>query len=150
MDEYFFFSLQELVAGVILSLITAGITRALLGKAENMKVLRPDKWILFLIYAGSIFLIAMTLANIDVAYRVITGRIRPGIVRIRPGLRSNVGRTILANSITLTPGTLTVDVDEKSGDFLIHWINVKDIVDEEERMKAICGAFPKWARRLSE
>lgn len=150
LDEYFFFSLQEIVAGVILSLITAGITRAMLGKAENTRVLRPDKWVLFVFYACTIFFFEMTKANIDVAYRVITGRIRPGIVRIRPGLKSNIGRTILANSITLTPGTLTVDVDEKSGDLFIHWINVKDMEDGDERMKAVCGSFPDWARRLSE
>ena len=32
---------------------------------------------------------------------------------------------MLANSITLTPGTLTVDIDEDSNDLYIHWIIVK-------------------------
>jgi multicomponent Na+:H+ antiporter subunit E len=64
-------------------------------------------------------------ANVDVAYRVIHPRmpIRPGIVVIRTSLRSNIAKLILANSITLTPGTFTLDV---VGDrLLIHWIDVK-------------------------
>jgi multicomponent Na+:H+ antiporter subunit E len=64
-------------------------------------------------------------ANIDVAYRVLLPRmpISPGIVVIRTSLKSNIARLILANSITLTPGTFTLDV---VGDkLLIHWISVK-------------------------
>jgi multicomponent Na+:H+ antiporter subunit E len=90
------------------------------------------------------------MANIEVAYRVITGKIRPGIVRIKPDLKTNLGRTILANSITLTPGTLTVDIDEKNGDIIVHWINVKETESEEGKLKAVCGSFAKWARRLAE
>lgn len=56
-------------------------------------------------------------ANVDVAYRVLHPRIpiRPGIVVIRTSLKSNVAKLILANSITLTPGTFTLDVvDDRS------------------------------------
>mgnify|MGYP003876904265 FL=1 len=93
------------------------------------------------------FFLAMARANLDVAWRVLTGRIRPGIVRFNPGLRTDLGRTVLANSITLTPGTLTVDVDDDTGDFYVHWINVKD---EEPRPEDVCGPFPTWARRIAE
>jgi multicomponent Na+:H+ antiporter subunit E len=65
-------------------------------------------------------------ANLDVALRVIRPviPIHPGIVQVRTKLKSPMGRLVLTSSITLTPGTLTVDID---GDTLfIHWIDVKD------------------------
>ncbi|MEA2106221.1 MAG: Na+/H+ antiporter subunit E [Bacteroidota bacterium] len=71
-----------------------------------------------------VFLIELIKSNLDVARRVLTPSlpINPGIVKTKTVLKSKMGRMILANSITLTPGTLTVDID---GDTLyIHWIDV--------------------------
>ena len=144
------FSVEEIIVGVVLSVITGGLTRLILGKAENLKMVSPVKWAMFLIYAIGPFFIAMAKANIDVAYRVITRNIRPGIVRIPSGCKTALGRTILANSITLTPGTLTVDIDDEKGDLFVHWINVKDVKTKEERVEKVCGSFPGWARRLTE
>ncbi|MGA1821049.1 MAG: Na+/H+ antiporter subunit E [Thermoplasmatota archaeon] len=148
-----FISFEELIIGVIVALAVAGIARLMLGKGENELIAKP--WMIpvkigiFLVYLVPWFA-ALTMANLDVAYRVITGRIRPGIVKISPNLKTNLGRTILANSITLTPGTLTVDVDERKGDLYVHWINVKDTKTDEEKMRGVCGGFPEWARRISE
>jgi multicomponent Na+:H+ antiporter subunit E len=57
---------------------------------------------------------------------------------------------MLANSITLTPGTLTVDVNddvEEGNLFYIHWIFVTDENPAEEE---VYGSFGKWARRVAE
>ena len=85
-----------------------------------------------------VFLGELFKANIDVAFRVLKPQlpIRPGIVRVRTNLQSRLGRMLLANSITLTPGTITVDTD---GDvFYVHWINVagEDIEDATNRIVA--------------
>jgi len=70
-------------------------------------------------------------ANIDVAWRVIhpARPLKPGIVKVKTKLRNDTALTFLANSITLTPGTLTVDIDKKHGVLFVHWIDVqtKDI-----------------------
>jgi Multisubunit Na+/H+ antiporter, MnhE subunit len=89
----------------------------------------------------------MTKANIDVAYRVITGKINPGIVKISPGLKTGLGITLLADSITLTPGTLSVDIDEKNNDLYVHWINVTTLKPTTHH---ICSNFPQWIRRIAE
>ncbi|MBW2967612.1 Na+/H+ antiporter subunit E [Candidatus Woesearchaeota archaeon] len=102
---------------------------------------------LFLVYLIGPFFYYMAKANIDVAYRVITGRIKPGIVKIKTDLKTDAGVTMLANSITLTPGTLTVDIDEKSNDLYVHWINVKKKDPEAED---VCGVMPKWVKRIAE
>jgi multicomponent Na+:H+ antiporter subunit E len=112
--------------------------------------LNPVRWVSFLVYLFGPFLWGMVKANLDVAMRVITGEIRPGIVRIDSGLKKSLASTMLANSITLTPGTLTVDVDdgpEEGNIFYIHWIYVRDENPAEED---VYGSFGKWARRVAE
>ena len=138
---------EEMIIAVILSLITASISARLLSKGKQYRLLNPLRWIIFLYYFIGPFFIAMVKANIDVAYRVITGKINPGIVKISPGLDSDASITLLANSITLTPGTLSVDIDEKNNDLYIHWINVTNL---KPAIKEVCGNFPAWARRIAE
>ncbi len=140
-------SSSELIAGVVLSLLVGLVAAPILWERGGFRMLQPHRWVLFLFYLVGPFFLAMARANLDVAYRVITGKIRPGIVRFNPGLKTELAQTLLANSITLTPGTLTVDVDDESGDFYVHWINV---VAEEPRPQDVCGPFPTWARRIAE
>jgi multicomponent Na+:H+ antiporter subunit E len=143
--------IYELLFGIILSLIVAVIARTIFIK-DNYRMANPIRWIFFIVYVIGPFFIAMAKANFDVAYRVITGKINPGIVRISPDLKTDLGATLLANSITLTPGTLTVDIDEKKNDLYIHWINVNNKAIEKKPVecKYICGNFPKWIRRIAE
>ena len=67
-------------------------------------------------------------ANIDVAYRVLHPKlpIRPGTVKVKVSLKSDIGLTFLANSVTLTPGTTTVDIDKPNGYLYVHCLSVKD------------------------
>lgn len=109
--------------------------------------LSPIRWVRFVTYLFGPFMVGMIKANIDVATRVITGNIRPGIVKVQPGLKGDMAVTLLANSITLTPGTLTVDVDDESRAFYIHWIHVED---EKPSGEQVYGPFAKWARRIAE
>jgi multicomponent Na+:H+ antiporter subunit E len=146
-------SLEEWIAGAVLSLIVGAIAgrvafdRKRSGERSSLRLLNPLRLVLFLVYLIGPFFWAMAKANLDVAYRVLTGRIRPGIVRLRTGLHTEFGITLLANSITLTPGTLSVDVDKESGDLFVHWIYVRD---PDPSLQSVCGSFPDWARRIAE
>ena len=147
----FLWSKEELIIGAVLALIVGAITRNMFFK-KNLRLLNPKRWFLFIVYVLGPFFWGMTKANIDVAYRVITGRINPGIMRISPKLKTNIGITMLANSITLTPGTLSVDIDDKTNDLYVHWIAVKE--DALKKMprdyEYVCGKFPDWIRRIAE
>ena len=149
--DVFIWSVEEFLFGIILSIIVGIVARKIFIK-ESLRMCNPVRWITFLAYLIGPFFVSLAKANFDVAYRVITGKINPGIVRISPDLKTDLGVTLLANSITLTPGTLSVDIDDKSNDLFIHWINVdekalgKDTVD----CKYVCGNFPKWVRRIAE
>jgi len=140
-------NVQEVVAGVVLALLVAalgykGFTR------RGLAIFSPRRLVRLLIYLP-VFFWEMLKANFDVAYRVIHPRmpIRPGIVAIKTELKTDVGKLFLANSITLTPGTLTMEVRGKY--LLIHWINVKD-EDVEGASKLISGRFEKHLKAIFE
>jgi len=147
-------SYSEIAAGIVLSLITAALSRTFFCRNRDYRMANPVRLIVLLFYIVCPFFIEMAKANLDVAYRVITGRIRPGIVRISPGLKTDFGVALLANSITLTPGTLTVSVDDDTGDFYVHMINIrkgletKKITESEDVFTLF--QFPAWIRRIAE
>ncbi len=100
-------------------------------------------------YYASVFLTSFTrdlvVSNIDVAYRVLNPKmpINGGMIEYKTGLRSPTAMTILANSITLTPGTLVVECRESDGKMLIHCLNMKD---EEKTIKGI----RRWEKLLAK
>jgi len=147
----FLWSKEELIIGAVFALIISAILKGTVFR-KRAHILNPKRWLLFFIYIVGPFFWEMTRANIDVASRVITGKINPGIVRISPKLKTDLGITMLANSITLTPGTLTVDIDEETNDLYVHWIWVKkEALEKMPRVvEYICPKFSDWARRVAE
>lgn len=90
-----------------------------------------------------VFLWELAKSALDVARRVVSPSlpINPGIVKVRTRLQSKLGRIVLANSITLTPGTMTV---ESRGEYLyIHWIDIKG-EDIETATKNIVNTFERY------
>ena len=53
-------------------------------------------------------------ATWDVAGRTINGKVEPVVMEIETELKRPISQTILANSITLTPGTLSIDLDSEN------------------------------------
>lgn len=149
-DAVLLWNRAELVIGAMCA-VAAGVLLRNRFIGKNLRMLNPARWFIFLVYLFPFFF-AMAKANIDVAYRVITGRINPAIVKINPNLKNDMSLTILANSITLTPGTLSVDVDEKTNELYVHWINIDPEVlkDMPRDYHPICDSFPDWARRIAE
>ena len=144
-----YWSKEEIALGITLSIITGLITSivfAILKVNLDLKFLNPWRWLLFLAYALGPFLFSLTKANFEVAYRVITGKIKPGIVKISPKLKTNFGITLLADSISLTPGTLSVDID-KQNNLYIHWLWVKN---KEPKIEQVAGNFEKWIKMITE
>lgn len=149
-----FWSWEEIIAGVIIGLVTGGICRKIFCRSENYRMLHPVRLISILIYICGPFLVELTKANLDVAYRVITGNVRPGIIRLHSGMKSDLAITMLAHSITLTPGTLSVDVDEKNHDLFIHIIHLNEGDEKKEAFEAreifSYMNIPAWIRRIAE
>ncbi|MDG5776451.1 Na+/H+ antiporter subunit E [Haloarculaceae archaeon H-GB2-1] len=82
-------------------------------------------------YAGMyvlVFVWELLTANLDVAYRVLSPSmpIKPTVVEVPLRVESDAAVTTIANSITLTPGTLTMDYDEKRHVFYVHALAAED------------------------
>ena len=149
-----FWSSQELLVAALVAVAVGFVARKYFASARRRAAANPLRWLQAVVYVLGPFFLEMTKANLDVAYRVITGRIRPGIVRLKSGMKTDMGVLMLANSITLTPGTLTVDIDEETNDLFIHVINVSEEVQARDALEAreIFGLFdcPAWIRRIAE
>ena len=130
---------QIFFTGIIFSVVASIIFVEVFTKHPR-KFFSPLRYFWFLCYIPVLFFY-MLIANFDVVYRVIHPKmpIKPGIVKVKTRLKSESGRTALANSITLTPGTLTVDITE-DGYLYIHWINVRE-TDVEGATKRIVLRF---------
>lgn len=149
-----FWSREELLVGMVLAIIVGFAAKGFFADSKRNSVWNPLRWLLAIVYAVGPFFFEMAKANVDVAIRVITGRIRPGIVRVKSGMKTDMGTLMLANSITLTPGTLTVGVDEESNDLFIHLIAVPEGLETKETVEAreVFSTFdcPAWIRRIAE
>jgi len=140
--------LQVVIAGLIASVVVAVMFHEILPK-EHHVFISPVRIFWFLVYIPVFFYYVM-MANLDVVYRALHPKmpIKPGIVKIKTTLKTESGITALANSITLTPGTLTVDLTD-DGFLYIHWINVKSD-DIEQATRHIAKRFEWFLKKIFE
>ena len=141
-------SVENIVAGILV----AGLSTFLFGRDfpyRRKKVFQIRRYGCFLAFLG-LFAVKLVKANLIMAYRVLHPRlpIKPGIVRVPLEMTSPLGRLILANSITLTPGTLTVEITRT--DLYIHWIYLYEEKDRRVIAEDIAGAFQRILRRVFE
>lgn len=139
---------QFVIAGLIASVIAAVLFHEMLPREHHIFV-SPVRLFWGLVYLP-IFFYYIVKANLDVVYRALHPKmpIRPGIVKIKTNLKTDSAITALANSITLTPGTLTVDLTD-DGYLYVHWINVKSD-DVEEATKRISQQFEWFLQKIFE
>jgi len=134
------FELQELLLGAVISVALTFI----LAKHVNFTLdyRFPVRLLVFVFAYVPLFVFQLILSNIDVAFRVLSPKIplNPGFVKISTDLKGDFAKLTLANSITLTPGTLSVDID--GSDIYIHTVDVKGKTPEENR-EIISSKFEK-------
>jgi len=132
---------QHLLVGLFIAGFVSYMTGDLFIQRPHV-LTHTKRYYYFMFHYLPVFLWEVIKANIDVAYRVIHPKlpINPGIVKVKTSLKSDTALTFLANSITLTPGTLTVDIDREKGVLYIHWIDVKS-KDVKTATKIIAERF---------
>jgi multicomponent Na+:H+ antiporter subunit E len=138
---------QGVIVGAVIAVLFAFLLSGLLPQRVE-RLFSPVRWFWALMHIISLSF-WIIVANFDVLYRVIHPNmpIRPGIVKVKTTLKSDEAKTFLANSITLTPGTLTVDIID---DWLyVHWINVHENLEDTEAItRDIAGRFEVTLRRV--
>ena len=129
---------------VILGSVVSAVMTFMLVKYVNFKidVSFPVKLVKFVFIYIPVFIWKLILANLDIARRVLSPKIplNPGIVKVKTDIKSDLGKLTLANSITLTPGTLSIDVEGEH--IYVHTVDVKG-KDEVENKKNISEPFEK-------
>lgn len=168
------FDPQELIGGAIVSFFVALFSSRIFIHEKAFWLFNPAKLFALIAYVF-VFLDELWKANCDVARRCYGGckDIYPGIVKIPTKLKSLYGESMLANSITLTPGTITLDIADENatGDtyFYVHCIDVteyeqKELVYDDHTGKektltysvgdkaseGIKGRMERWIRRIWE
>ncbi len=137
---------QELLVGALVAFLLTWFNHDLFFRQDERSVLDLRTLILYLRYTFHL-IIAIVLANFQVAFIVLNPRmpISPGIIRFSRPYKKSLNKVILANSITLTPGTLTVLVEGE--DFVVHaltrknagevveWELAKELAEIEEKQE---------------
>jgi multicomponent Na+:H+ antiporter subunit E len=115
------FDAFHFISGLLSSGLVAVLSHDLLVKGSSEKIvvkaLRLFRYVPWELWQ-------IVLANIDVAYRVLHPRmpIDPRIIEFETSLRGDFALVTLANSITLTPGTITITVQPENGKYVVHAI----------------------------
>lgn len=143
------FDYRELLVGVFVSALVAYLTGDMFVQRPQALV-DPKRYLWFAVFIP-VFLWEFAKANIDAAFRVcVPGlAINPGIVKVKTRLRSQTGIVFLANSVTLAPGTLSVDVDAQEGYLYIHWMDVKT-TDVQKASEYIVKRFERILEKVFE
>ncbi len=140
---------HHLIVGIIVGILISWLLDDIFPREP--RVFKNIKRYFWFFYYIPVFIWECIKANIDGLYRVAHPAlpINPGIVRVKTRLRSDMGLTFLANSLTLTPGTMTVDIDRGNGILYIHWNDVKS-TDIEEATELIVRKFEDILMRIFE
>ena len=113
----------SLIAGFGASLIVALLTFTIfIDKEEAGRralLFRPHMMTVFI----AVLIFNLYVASFQVLWRILRGRINPGVVHFRTHLKTDIARVALSSAITLTPGTLTLDLDEDH--LVVHWLNAR-------------------------
>ena len=132
---------QEIIFGLWVALMASVLSQHRLAILDGVKfsLLMP----LHIVHFIGVFLWALIVANLDLARRVLSPSlpIDPAVVEIETTLQSPLGKLLLANCITLTPGTLTLDVIDNR--LLVHWIDCAAGKDIQCATQAISAKFER-------
>ena len=141
--------LEHLIIGILLGIFVSFMTADVFEERTDL-FKNPARFLWLFLYIP-LFTWECVKANLDGAYRVIHPDlpIKPGIVKVKTILKSDIGLTFLANSLTLTPGTMTVDIDKEKGFLYIHWVEVKT-QDPQKAAEQIVLKFERILKRIFE
>ena len=125
----------ELIAGITVSVLVAHLCGKFMFYESPYQLFNPKSIINLAIYS-IVLLNAEIKSHITTASAIITGNINPGIIKITTTQTTDFTKTLVANSITMTPGTLTLKIDKNHHDLYIHCLNYnpkKDISTQFEK-----------------
>ncbi len=139
---------MDLLLGALASVIIASFTADLVVEKAG-KLIDIKRWGHLIVYSILYLTVIEAKAHWDVIKRILHPQVpvNPSIVRIPYEVESDYAKTTIANSITNTPGTVVVDVDDKRKVFYVHWIDAREVEDEKAR-KEVSLTFEKYSKKI--
>ncbi len=134
-------TLEICLVGLVLTVLIALLMKACFGYTPAREKLFLKKAPVFILYVFVLLREIMKASAAMIGYIFRTKKtVDPVLITFNPKLKTGMGRFILANSITLTPGTISVDVHDDT--FTVHCLSrgALDVSDE--------GVFLRWIRKL--
>lgn len=122
------FTPVNLIAGFVLAYLILGLSQQIMNTGNYFNKVRAVLgFVLFFIWQ-------MIVSGVRVSYRVLSPRlnVRPGVIAVPLDVKTNREITLLANLITLTPGSFSLDVSSDRRVLYVHAFTVGD-VDEFRR-----------------
>lgn len=112
----------EFLIGLVVGMVLAFVFRRFY--RDDIQVLARLKAVPAMVAYFVLFVKELISANLDVAYRVLAPSmpISPHVIEIPLRIETDLAIATLANSITLTPGTLTMDYDDERNSLYVHAI----------------------------
>lgn len=129
--------LGEFLIGLLVGVPIAYFSRRLYG--DTIDLGRTARASPYAVHFVAVFLWDIFKANFDVAYRVLAPwmPVEPAVIVLPLRVESDLAVTTIANSITLTPGTLTLEHDDANNALLIHAIDGRD-------REAVVAPIRRW------
>ena len=137
------FTVVNLATGFVLGYLALWVMRYVMATSSYFRKVRQ------IVSLAFVFLWALIVANIRVSYSVLAplNKMRAGIIAIPLDITTDEEITLLANMITLTPGTLTIDVSDDRRVLYVHGMHVQDPESFREEIKQ---GFEKKVREAFE
>lgn len=118
---------------------------------DGKEIHKPLSWgaslslVLRVFFYMLIFLKEIIKANLEVVKIVLSPELKmtPGIIAYKMDVKTDAGITLLANSITLTPGTLSVDISEDRKILYIHALHIEDAEVLEQSIRDSLEKYTK-------
>ncbi len=125
------FGVQAILLGAILSTLVVIYSKDILFSDTEMPLYQM-KHLLNMLHFVGVLVVEIFKANIDVARIVLNPKmpIQPHFIKVPMMLQNDINKVIFGNSVTLTPGTLTVDILEDG--FIIHALTTEAAEAMEE------------------
>ena len=142
-------SVTEFIIGAILGYGIIFMLKRVLD--DDKEVRRPSSLgasfslVLRVFFYMIIFIKEVIKANLKVAKIVLSPQLKitPGIIAYKMDLKTDPGITLLANSITLTPGTLSVDISKDRKTLYIHALHIEDAAELEQSIRDSLEKYTK-------
>jgi multicomponent Na+:H+ antiporter subunit E len=135
----------SLTLGFLHSLIVALLTFPFFVESDEAALRSHVPRIELLGVFALVLVFNMYVASFKVLWQIMRGRIKPGVVHFRTRLRTDIARVALTSSITLTPGTITLYLDDDH--LIVHWLDART-THSKYAANLIAGPYEKLLRHI--